>query len=254
MERVSDEWLDGAIQKYSAIDSKSKGVNMYHLALCELRERRQMEDENGEFVVASTFMAIKTAEILQLLKKAEKEHGHTDNSASEKDGAGATQEREKSINEFWEKIASYYSHRPCNECPATSGDNDCGYWAGTCGHSLRKKYESIAGIPQKNAKEAVLPAPVKQVDGVDVKTWTIKQWLAKINEELDELKDAVWFGNGGLGRIDHISSSDKFAIADEATDTITAITSMLEAMGIDEQQRQAAQVRVNNNNRQRGRF
>lgn len=53
-----------------------------------------------------------------------------------------TQEREKAINEFWEKIAMKYSHSPCVLCPATDGD-DCGCWEGTCAASLRKKYESI---------------------------------------------------------------------------------------------------------------
>lgn len=52
MERVSDEWLDEAIQKYSVIDSKSKGANVY-LALCELRERRQMEDKQGKIIDCS---------------------------------------------------------------------------------------------------------------------------------------------------------------------------------------------------------
>lgn len=110
-----------------------------------------------------------------------------------------------------------------------------------------------AGATQERER-AILPLPVKQVDGVGVKTWTVKQWFQKINEELDELKDAVWFGSGGLGRIDHISSTDKFAIADEAADTITVIASMLEAMGIDEQQRQAAQRRVNELNKERNRL
>ena len=43
-------------------------------------------------------------------------------------------------------------------------------------------------------------------------------------------------------------------IAEEAADTITAITSMLEAMGIDEDMRQDAQKRVNERNKERGRF
>lgn len=176
MERVSDEWLNEAIPKYSAIDSKSKGANVY-LALCELRERRQMEDEKGELVVASTFMAIKTAEILQLLRKAEKEHGHTDHSANGKEDAGATQEK------------------PVLPIPCTKG------------------FENLA----------------------------VKDYFQKINEELDEPKEGVFLFR-------------KERIAEEAADTITAITSMLEAMGIDEQQRQAAQRRVNERNQQRGRW
>lgn len=102
----------------------------------------------------------------------------------------------------------------------------------------------------QESERAILPTPCT----VGFDDCTVKQWFQKINEELDELKDAVWFGNGGFGRMDHISSSDKFAIADEAADTITAITSMLEAMGIDERMRQEAQKRVNERNRERGRI
>ena len=108
-----------------------------------------------------------------------------------------------------------------------------------------------------NTKQAVLPTPVKQADGVDVKTLTIKQWFSKINEELDELKEVIlrWGGLDYVGlRSGFVEASDKDALADEAADTITAITSMLEAMGIDERQRQAAQMRVNEKNRRRGRF
>ena len=191
MERVSDEWLDEAIPKYSAIDSKGKGANVY-LALCELRARRQMEDEQGELVVASTFMAIKTAEILQLLKKAEKEHGHTDNSEGKKDGAGATQEK------------------PVLPIPCTKG----------------------------------------------FENWTVKDYFQKINEELDEMKNAILsFGvdlDCSAGQVHEFVYDD--IIAEEAADTITAITSMLEAMGIDEQQRQAAQKLVNEHNRERNRL
>ena len=43
-------------------------------------------------------------------------------------------------------------------------------------------------------------------------------------------------------------------IAEEAADTITAITSMLEAMGINEHDRQDAQREVNRRNRERGRI
>lgn len=104
-----------------------------------------------------------------------------------------------------------------------------------------------------NTKEAVLPTPVKQVDGVDVKTLTMKQWFTKINEELDEFKEVMlrWSNLDGVG-IDYYS--DENAIADEAADVVTAITSMLEAVGIDERRRQAAQMWVNEKNRRRGRL
>lgn len=93
------------------------------------------------------------------------------------------------------------------------------------------------------------PIPVKRckIDGAeqDVKEWAVKQWFAKINEELDELKVAL---------IRWDDDDADIAITDEAADTITVITSMLEAMGFDENQRNEAQQRVNEKNRLRERL
>ena len=103
--------------------------------------------------------------------------------------------------------------------------------------------------------EKILPIPCTKVTGK-----TVKDWFAKIDEELNELKETV------LVRFKTCDDADAWAkysrqaetnpgnIAEEAADTITAITSMLEAMGIDEEQRQAAQREVNEKNRERGRF
>ena len=217
MERVSDEILEGIINDQGNIIAGS--WNAIHYLLIELQVRRKAEKEQWDM-----------------------EHMEE-------------REREKDINEFWKKIAINYLHRPCSECPATDVD-DCGHWDGTCGHSLRKKYESIAGPhPEKNAKEMILPAPVTQVDGVDASEWTVKDLFQKINEELDELKDAVIVCSDG---IDSKASSLYFLngliVAEEAADTITAITSMLEAMGIDENMRQEAQRRVNERNAERKRL
>lgn len=105
--------------------------------------------------------------------------------------------------------------------------------------------------------ESVKPLPVKRckIDGVeqDVKEWTVKQWFQKINEELDEFKREILVWNG-FGSVPTINSVSKQKIREEAIDTITAITSMLEAMGIDEEQRNEAQRRVNEKNRKRGRL
>lgn len=95
---------------------------------------------------------------------------------------------------------------------------------------------------------------------VNVEEKTVKDWFQKINEELDELKEQVlvrfkscdnancWANYGRQAEANAIN------IAEEAADTITAITSMLEAMGIDADARQAAQKQVNEKNRKRGRF
>ena len=106
--------------------------------------------------------------------------------------------------------------------------------------------------------EKVLPIPCTKVEEK-----TVKDWFQKINEELDELKEMIIICRPLRDNItDAIKnrvttmSEQKLCerIAEEAADTITAITSMLEAMGIDEDMRQEVQKRVNEKNKERGRF
>ena len=105
---------------------------------------------------------------------------------------------------------------------------------------------------QAEAKKAVLPMPCTK----GYEKCTVKQWFAKINEELDELKEVVLYeynlGNVPSDAVAKVDVDD--LVAAEASDVITVITSILEAMGIDEKARQAAQERVNERNRQRGRW
>ena len=102
--------------------------------------------------------------------------------------------------------------------------------------------------------EKVLPIPCTKVEEL-----TIKDWFQKINEELDELKEVIL--RDAEDKLDteiiemlFYFATDKNEIAEEAADTITAITSMLEAMGIDEDMRQEAQRKVNERNKERGRI
>ena len=114
--------------------------------------------------------------------------------------------------------------------------------------------EDIAKLLETDSK----PMPVKRCkngDGVeqDVKEGTVKQWFQKINEELDEFKREILVWNS-FGCVPTINSVSEQKIKEEAMDTITVIISMLEAMGIDEEQRDEAQRLVNEKNRQRGRL
>ena len=108
--------------------------------------------------------------------------------------------------------------------------------------------------------QAVLPEPC-----TNVKAKTVKDWFAKIDEELNEFKEDVLLELGSKADADtrlknvDISQFETVkkwhnCIAEEAADTITAITSMLEAMGIKEDARQEAQRRVNAKNKERGRL
>ena len=99
-----------------------------------------------------------------------------------------------------------------------------------------------------NNNEKILPIPY-----IGAKEKTVKDWFQTINERLDGLKAEV-LGHKILGnRVDMetIPNTFKEYIAESATETITAITSMLEAMGIDEKMRQEAQKLTN---KKAGRF
>jgi hypothetical protein len=104
------------------------------------------------------------------------------------------------------------------------------------------------------------PLPCVRDEHGEIREQSIKALLSKIDEELNELKEEIY---GYLGYCTY--SSDKTAkelleydfspmIAEEAADTITAITTMLEALGIDREARDEAQRRVNAKNRERGRL
>ena len=101
------------------------------------------------------------------------------------------------------------------------------------------------------------PMPCVRDEHGEIKKQNIKMLYAKINEELDEFKSAVngwrWY-IATDERTAEKESDWKNDIAEEAADTITAITTMLEALGIDADMRDEAQRRVNNKNRERKRL
>ena len=112
----------------------------------------------------------------------------------------------------------------------------------------------------RDCAETVQPQPC-----TNVKVKSVKAFFTKINEELDELKEAVLcelsvnadadmpLENEDISQFETVKKWHN-CIAEEAADTITAITSMLEAMGIKEDARQEAQARVNVKNKERGRL
>ena len=86
---------------------------------------------------------------------------------------------------------------------------------------------------------------------------TVKSLLAKIDEELNELKWELSLHPMSFTACEsaaHYKPDGIKAIAEEAADTITAITTLLAAFGIDEEMRNEAQRRVNQKNFERGRL
>jgi NTP pyrophosphatase (non-canonical NTP hydrolase) len=97
------------------------------------------------------------------------------------------------------------------------------------------------------ANEYVRPLPCVRDEGGDIAGQSVKRLFAKIDEELNELKQAVYLS-------DCLPTKLVGAIADEAADTITAITTLCHALGIDAKMRDEAQRRVNRKNMERGRL
>lgn len=114
----------------------------------------------------------------------------------------------------------------------------------------------LVTVPLSEVIERPLPC-VRDEHG-EIREQTVKQLFSKINEELDELKAAVLrevtTRNNLDDLADGVDDDTDTDIAEEAADTITAITTMLEALGINEEMRDEAQRMVNAKNRERGRL
>jgi len=104
----------------------------------------------------------------------------------------------------------------------------------------------------------VRPLPCVRDEHGEIKAQTVKQLFLKINEELDELKAAVLrevtTRNNLDDLADGVDDDTDTDIAEEAADTITAITTLCEALGISANMRDEAQRRVNEKNRKRWRL
>ena len=102
----------------------------------------------------------------------------------------------------------------------------------------------------------VRPLPCVRDEHGEIAEQPVKRLMAKIDEELNELKqEVIRFQSFDLQCV-VLSKNSCIAkdIADEGADTITAITTLLEALGIDAEMRDEAQRRVNSKNRERRRL
>ena len=139
----------------------------------------------------------------------------------------------------------------CPECGAEGPKMDTEEEAGA-------EWDKVAGAIATDTNVGhEIPLPVKRDERGEIEKQTVKQLFSKINEELDELKEAVQIGVAGLRSYacdSYISEGALEIIADEAADTITAITTLCEAIGIDADARAAAIARCNKRNQDRGRL
>ena len=88
----------------------------------------------------------------------------------------------------------------------------------------------------KSRTERPIPV-VRDRQGKLAKDLTLKEWLLKLNEEVDELKYEVMGGyylNSFPGDdVDSLSDRQKFLIVEELCDVIEVLYSMAKQMGID---------------------
>lgn len=86
---------------------------------------------------------------------------------------------------------------------------------------------------------------------------TVKDWFAKLDEETNELKEAVLRVatlHTQIAKLNGIGRADKARIAEEGADVATVIASMEDLMDIDVDARANAQLYVNQHNKERGRW
>lgn len=129
--------------------------------------------------------------------------------------------------------------------------------------SYKNGYEEGA---LKNAPRAMENLPVAPVPCVkETENTSLKDLFQKLNEEVDELKAEILkncYFDDGIDDVRSILKSYKMdedikamqRIAEEAADVCTVVTSLLEAIGIGFEMRQEAQRRVNEHNKERGRW
>lgn len=86
---------------------------------------------------------------------------------------------------------------------------------------------------------------------------TVKDWFAKLDEEVNEWKEAVLRVetlHTPVAKLKDIGRADKARIAEEGADVSTVVASMEDLMDIDGEARADAQLHVNQHNKERGRW
>ena len=120
--------------------------------------------------------------------------------------------------------------------------------------AVRVIMDALQFLQDVKVKADVRPEPVKR-DGKGKLTaeYPLKDWLQKINEEVDEFKNEVWgaCGNDELPN-DSISPGCRILIAEEACDVITVIYSLCDKLGLDGDYMADTMRHVVEKNRKRG--
>ncbi len=101
------------------------------------------------------------------------------------------------------------------------------------------------------------PKPVmRDRDGKMMADYTLKDWLAKVEEETMELADTLFWGGRINNKLSQISFStyDTERVTEEAVDIITVLYSMLNQLGVTAEDIDKQIGKVNEKNKVRGYF
>ena len=117
-----------------------------------------------------------------------------------------------------------------------------------------KELIDIDDDQQANSMRFIRPIPVVNDEhGIPTKGYDLREWLQKLNEELDEIKQAAFIVDVSICAEYELQKRKK-ALAMEIQDLITVCTSYLDALGFDEAARNEITKQVNEKNRKRGYF
>ena len=117
-----------------------------------------------------------------------------------------------------------------------------------------KELIDIDDDQQANSMRFIRPIPVvKDKYDIPTKEYNLRDWLQKLNEELDEVKEAAFIVDISICAEYELQKRKK-ALAMEIQDLITVCTSYLDALGFDEVARNEITKQVNEKNRKRGYF
>lgn len=149
----------------------------------------------------------------------------------------------------------------CDDCDAPYSDDcddcdDCPWNKKEQADAKRKPGKPIVPVGYKvetDGSLGVMPQPCTK----NMPQVTVKDWLQKADEEMDEWKEAVLHVSTLKTPVEKLrcaSDVDLHRIAEEAADVSTVLASVDEAAGISAYWRSCAQANVNNDNKARGRW
>lgn len=127
-----------------------------------------------------------------------------------------------------------------------------------------RKYAEAHGfvVVAKNATTFERPLPCVRDEHGEIREQSIYRLWGKVDEELGEVKAEILSHMPPATTASYAFTQCKkdarmdaqMRVAEEIADTITALTTLADALGIDAEARDGAQRRVNSKNRERGRL